>query len=309
MLSWIQPDTHALSNKVRMGSSHPILTGKAQFEEAYAKAILGKRKKALVFGLLFAGALAGSLLVSEVDPHKLLKGLPGFFDYGLRALPVLHMKSLPKDLGEWYWGLGRWLSLLLDTFCIGFMATLLGTAGAFVLCFPASRNLMNRFPIYFLSRRFLEIERSVPDLVYALIFVFAFGLGPVPGVLAITIHSMGALGKLFSEINENIDLSSVEGVRAAGGNWFQVIRYAVIPQVLPNFASYSLLRLEINVRSAAIVGFVGAGGIGQELFLVIRQFIYTDVSAIALLLIATVSLIDITCERVRHSLIGKEDLL
>jgi phosphonate transport system permease protein len=149
----------------------------------------------------------------------------------------------------------------------------------------------------------------VPELVYALVFVFAFGLGPVPGVLAITIHSMGALGKLFSEINENIDLSSVEGVRAAGGNWFQVIRYAVIPQVLPNFASYSLLRLEINVRSAAIVGFVGAGGIGQELFLVIRQFIYTDVSAIALLLIATVSLIDITCERVRHFLIGKEHLL
>ena len=209
-------------------------------------------------------------------------------------------------MGEWYWGLGRWLNLLLDTFCIGFMATLLGTMGALALCFPASRNLMNHFPVYFLSRRLLEIERAVPELVYALIFVFAFGLGPLPGVLAIAIHSMGALGKLFSEVNENIDLSSVEGVQAAGGNWFQVVRYAVIPQVLPNFASYALLRLEVNVRSAAIVGFVGAGGIGQELFFVIRQFIYTDVSAIVLLLIATVSLIDMTCERLRHYLIGRE---
>jgi len=284
----------------------PFLTRKTDVEKAYSSLVLSKRRKGIVFGVLFAGALAGSLLVSEVDPNKLLKGLPGLFDYGLRAAPVLHMKSLSKDLGGWYWGLGHWLSFLLDTFCIGFMATLLGTAGALFLCFPASRNLMDHFPIYFLSRRLMEIERSVPDLVYALIFVFAFGLGPIPGVLAIAIHSMGALGKLFSEVNENIDLSPVEGVRAAGGNWFQVIRYAVIPQVLPNFASYALLRLEINVRSAAIVGFVGAGGIGQELFFVIRQFVYTDVSAIVLLLIVTVSLMDMTCERLRHLLIGKE---
>jgi len=110
-------------------------------------------------------------------------------------------------------------------------------------------------------------------------------------------------------VNENIDFASVEGVRAAGGNWFQVVRYAVIPQVLPNFTSYALLRFEINVRSAAIIGFVGAGGIGQELFFVIRQFIYSDISAIVLLIIMTVSLIDISCERVRHRLIGREQLL
>jgi phosphonate transport system permease protein len=306
MLSWIQPSPQAIGKRVGMESSHPIAVEEALVEEAYERLVSTKRRKALAFGILFAGALAGSLLVSEVDPNKLMQGLPGFFDYGLRTVPVLHLKSLHRDLGEWYWGLGRWLNLLLDTFCIGFMATLLGTMGALALCFPASRNLMNHFPVYFLSRRLLEIERAVPELVYALIFVFAFGLGPLPGVLAIAIHSMGALGKLFSEVNENIDLSSVEGVQAAGGNWFQVVRYAVIPQVLPNFASYALLRLEVNVRSAAIVGFVGAGGIGQELFFVIRQFIYTDVSAIVLLLIATVSLIDMTCERLRHYLIGRE---
>jgi phosphonate transport system permease protein len=212
-------------------------------------------------------------------------------------------------LGEWYWGLGKWLNLLLDTVLIGFLGTLLGVLGASVLCFPASRNLMPRYSAYFLFRRTLEIARAVPELVYALIFVFAFGLGPLPGVLAIAIHSAGALGKLFSEVNENIDPSSVEGVRAAGGNWFQVIRYAVVPQVLPNFASYALLRFEINVRAAAIIGFVGAGGIGQELFFVIRQFVYTDVSAIVLMIMLGVCLIDITCEKLRHRWIGREQLL
>jgi phosphonate transport system permease protein len=168
---------------------------------------------------------------------------------------------------------------------------------------------VGRYSVYFLFRRTLEVARAVPELVYALIFVFAFGLGPLPGVLAIAIHTAGALGKLFSEVNENIDSSSVEGVRAAGGNWFQVIRFAVLPQVLPNFASYALLRFEINVRAAAIIGFVGAGGIGQELFFVIRQFIYADVSAIVLMIIVSVCLIDITCEKLRHRWIGREQLL
>jgi len=100
-------------------------------------------------------------------------------------------------------------------------------------------------------------------------------------------------------------MGPIEGVRAAGGNWFQIIRLAVIPQVLPNYLSYALLRFEINVRSAAVIGFVGAGGIGQELMFVIRQFVYTDISAIVLMIIATVSLIDMTCEKLRHQFIAE----
>jgi phosphonate transport system permease protein len=152
----------------------------------------------------------------------------------------------------------------------------------------------------------LELFRTVPELVFALIFVYAFGLGPLPGVLAIAVHSMGALGKLFSEVNENIAPGPGEGVRAAGGNWMHLVRYAVLPQVLPDFASYTLLRFEINVRASSVVGFVGAGGIGQELFSVIRQFIYVDISALVLLLIMTVALIDITCERFRRRLLGEQ---
>jgi phosphonate transport system permease protein len=279
------------------------------FESVRREAMVSRRRRGVLFGVLFLGSFVGSLVVAEVSPEKIVRGLPGMFDFVRRTLPDLHVNTFVQDIGEWYWGIGKWLSLLLDTILIGFMGTLLGCAAALGLCFPASRNLVKNGSIYFVCRRILEIARVVPELVYALIFVFAFGLGPLPGVLAISIHSAGALGKLFSEVNENIDFASVEGVRAAGGNWFQVVRYAVIPQVLPNFTSYALLRFEINVRSAAIIGFVGAGGIGQELFFVIRQFIYPDISAIVLMVIVTVSVIDISCEKVRHRLIGREQLL
>jgi phosphonate transport system permease protein len=154
----------------------------------------------------------------------------------------------------------------------------------------------------------MEVARTVPELVWALIFVYAFGLGALPGVLAIAVHSTGSLGKLFSEANENVESGPLEGVRAAGGSWAQVMRYGVLPQVMPAFLSYSLLRFEINVRASSVSGFVGAGGIGQELYLVIRQFIYVDISAIVLLLVATVALIDIACERVRHHVIGQAAL-
>ncbi len=151
-------------------------------------------------------------------------------------------------------------------------------------------------------KRLFEFCRTVPDLVFALMFVAAFGLGPLAGVLAIGIHTFGALGKLFAEIIENIDLSPVESVRSSGGAFPAIVRFGALPQVLPNFASYALLRFEINVRASSIIGFVGAGGIGQELFVAIRKFYYADVSAILLLIIITVALIDLVTERIRRHL-------
>ena len=148
----------------------------------------------------------------------------------------------------------------------------------------------------------------MPEIVFALIFVVAFGIGPFAGFLAITVHTIGAMGKLYAEANENIDERQLDGVRAAGGNWFEVIRFAVLPQVLPNFTTYTLWRLELNIRSAAIVGFVGAGGIGQELYHAISFNYYEDISAIVLMVVATIMVIDLTCERLRHRLIGKDAL-
>jgi phosphonate transport system permease protein len=142
--------------------------------------------------------------------------------------------------------------------------------------------------------------------VFALIFVIAFGLGPMAGVLAIAIHSTGALGKQYYEIVENIDMKPVEGVRSTGASWISCMRFAVLPQVSAGFAGYSLLRFEINVREASVMGFVGAGGIGQELIVAVRKFYYSDVSAILLMIILTVFVIDIGTGWIRGRLFGKE---
>jgi phosphonate transport system permease protein len=276
------------------------------FEETWRASRRAKRAKTAIFGGVFLLALAGSLWVSEVSVSQFIKGLPGLVAYIRGTLPTIRIDHIGPDIAEWYWGAGRWLWLLLDTLLMAFMGTSFGALGAFTLCFPAARNLTaHRWPSA-VCRRALELFRTVPELVFALIFVYAFGLGPLPGVLAIALHSMGALGKLFFEVNENIAPQPGEGVRAAGGNWMQVVRYGVIPQVLPAFASYTLLRFEINVRASSVVGFVGAGGIGQELYSVIRQFIYVDISALVLLLIITVALIDIICEHLRWRLLGEQ---
>jgi phosphonate transport system permease protein len=159
--------------------------------------------------------------------------------------------------------------------------------------------LIKNKALYFGTRRFLEFLRGVPELVWALIFVFAFKIGPLPGILAIFVHSTGSLGKMFAEVNENISMEDVEGIRSTGGNWFQIMRFGVVPQVLPNYISYAILRFEINIRASTILGFVGAGGIGHELNLAIRQFHYTDVSAICLMIIGMVILLDFFSEKLR----------
>lgn len=286
-----------------MTNVSPTVDPVAHFETIRAEAARAKRLKRYTFSALFIFAFTCSYVIAEIDPASLVKFIPGVVKYIDRTLPAMGVTTLPSDVSEWYWGLGRWLRLLFETVLMAFLATLGASVGAFLMCFAASRNLMSNSYVYFTCRRIFEFARAVPDLVYALIFVFAFGIGPMAGVFAIAIHSFGALGKMFSEFNENVDLRSLEGVRATGGNWPQIMRYAVAPQVLPLVLSWTLLRFEINVRAASILGFVGAGGIGQELYFVIRQFIYTDISAIVIMIMITVSIIDITCEKLRHRLI------
>ena len=272
----------------------------AVFEQTRHQLRRVRRWYTLLGSTVFALVLGLSCMVGEVRPGQFLEGFGGFFHYLGDITPHIRRGTVLQDIAAWYWGIGTWLKLLFDTLIMAFLATLLGACGAFLLCFPAARNVMRHTAIYWLSRRLTDLARAVPELVYAMMFVFAFGLGPFPGVLAIAIHSMGALGKLFSEVNENIQMGPVEGAYAAGANWCQMLRYAVLPQVLPNFLSYTFLRFEINVRAASVIGFVGAGGIGQELMFVIRQFVYSDISAIVLLIVVTVALIDMSCEKLRH---------
>lgn len=278
------------------------------FENARSELVRQRRVQGILFGALLIAATVGSAIVGEFNIAKLTFGLPRITEYIQKTIPVITLSNFAGDIAEWYYGVNKWLRLLGETLLIAYIATLVGTIGAFVLSFPASRNLAPNNATYFVARRFLEICRTVPDLVYALIFIYAFGLGPLAGALAVAIHSMGGSGKLFAEANENIDPRPLDGLRAVGANWFEIVRYGVVPQVMPNFISFTLWRFEINVRSSAIIGFVGAGGIGDELYTVIRVLYYEDISAIILMLIGTVMLIDLACEKLRHRLIGQENL-
>ena len=276
------------------------------FEGNYRRQKFTRRVWTLLYGALLLAALIGSIAVSDFSIPGLFQGLPKAWNYILGTLPTLTLSNLGGDIAEWYWGFNYWMRLLVETILMGFVGTVLGGVIALLMCFPASRNLVENTGIYFAARRALEFLRTVPELVFALIFVFAFGLGPFAGVLAIAVHTAGSLGKLFAEVNENADPRPIEGVRAAGGNWPMVMRLGVVPQALPNYASYMLLRFEINVRGASALGIVGAGGIGEDLYVAIRQFEYTDISAIMLLLIITTSITDIICETIRHRLIGND---
>jgi phosphonate transport system permease protein len=275
-------------------------------ETAYASAVALKRRRLWLGVALFAVAVTASVWGSEVDLGKLFANLHRFTSYIGRIFLLDNGRPVWTDIGEWYWGFWKWSKQIWETLIIAYLGTLLGALGAFVLCFLSASNLVQSRTTVFVARRFLEFCRTVPELVFALTFVIAFGLGPLPGVLALMIHTFGALGKQFAEVVENIDMKPVEGVTASGGTWTQGVRFAVLPQVLSNFASYGLLRFEINVRGAAIMGFVGAGGIGQDLLESIRKFYYSDVSAILLMIIVTVTVIDLLTERVRHALLGQE---
>jgi phosphonate transport system permease protein len=273
----------------------------------YSQAVATKRRQ-LALGLVLTGvALLISAIGAEVQPLTLWNKIGNFTSYFDRLLKLDTGARVWTDPHEWFWGLARWSRLLGETLLIAYVATLTGAVGAFVGAAPASRNLMRRASVGFVVRRCLEFCRTVPDIVFALIFVAAFGLGALPGVLALAIHTTGALGKLFTEVVENIDMGPVEGVASTGGSWLAQVRFAVTPQVLSNLVSYALLRFEINVRGATVIGFVGAGGIGQDLIVAIRKFYYSDVSAMLLMIIVTVMMIDTLSARLRHRLLAAEN--
>ena len=273
---------------------------------AYAQAVALKRRQLWLgtFVLLICVMVSGQ--IAEISLSKFFQHIGNFTSYFYRIAHLENGQSVLSDPAEWFWGWKKWLGLMGETLLMAYVGTLLGGCAALALCFLASKNITPNNTVVFATKRFLEFSRTVPEMVFALIFVVAFSLGPLPGILALAIHTTGALGKLFAEVVENIDMKPVDGVISTGGSWLHKVRFAVLPQVASNFASYALLRFEINVRGAAVLGFVGAGGIGQTLLEVIRKFYYADVSAVLVIIIATVMLIDAITERVRHRLLGQE---
>src|ERR1700742_1077089 len=278
----------------------------AALTAVYRQAVARRRLRVTLGAAVFFVALVIASVGAEVNLKTLFTYFGHFVSYFDRLLTLDDGRRVWTNIPEWLWGWKKWSLLLGETILISYVGTLFGAVLGFGLNFLAAENTSPGPWLRFIIRRFMEFCRTVPDIVFALIFVIAFGLGPMAGVLAIAIHSIGALGKLFSEIVENADMKPVEGWRSTGANWVACIRFAVLPQVAAGFASYTLLRFEINVRGASVMGFVGAGGIGQELVVAIRKFYYSDVSAILLMIILTVFVIDIGTGWARGRLFGKD---
>jgi phosphonate transport system permease protein len=278
----------------------------ATLNEIYRKAVARKRLRFTIATAVFFAALIVASVGAEVNLPMFFTHFGNFVSYFDRIVTLDNGARVWTDIGEWLWGWKKWLWLLGETILISYVGTLFGALIAFALNFLAAENTSPAPWLRFTVKRFMEFCRTVPDIVFALIFVIAFGLGPMAGVLAIAIHSIGALGKQFAENVENIDMKPVEGLRSTGAGWVSCMRFAVLPQVAAGFASYTLLRFEINVRGASVMGFVGAGGIGQELVVAVRKFYYSDVSAILLLIILSVFVIDIGTGWARGRLFGKD---
>ena len=281
----------------------------ARFEAVRADYLRYKRFYTALFWVGFLACLTLAIIQTGFDIFKIIEALPRSTSFIVKSYSALSWDNFWHDLKDWYWGIGKWLDALLVSLMMAFTATVVGTTVGGLLSFVASRNLAKNYWLYFVTRRILEIARTVPDIVWALIFIYPFGVGPLAGVLALIVHTTGAQGKLFSEVNENVDDKPIEGIRASGGDWFEEIRFAVVPQVLPNFISYTFWRLALNVQAATVMGFVSAGGIGYELITAIRLLYFLDVGAILLMIIGTVFLIDMASEKMRHYFIGKETLL
>jgi phosphonate transport system permease protein len=278
----------------------------AKLNRAYRKEVARRRLRTALVVALFLAALIVAAFGAEVNLKTLFTYIGNFVSYFDRILMLDNSARVWTDFGEWFWGWRKWLRLLGETILISYVGTLIGAVLAFGLNFLAAENTSPGPVLRFVVRRLLEFARTVPSIVFALIFVIAFGLGPMAGVLAIAIHCVGALGKQYSEMVENADMKPVEGIRSTGASWTSCMRFAVLPQVIAGYASYTLLRLEINVREASVMGFVGAGGIGQELVVAIRKFYYSDVSAILFTIILTVFVIDIATGWLRSRLFGRE---
>ena len=204
----------------------------------------------------------------------------------------------PPDFRDWRIYLGE----MLVTLHIAVWGTLLAVLAAVPLGLAASANVAPAW-IHQPVRRLMDACRAINEMVFALLFIVAVGLGPFAGVLALFVHTTGTLAKLFSEAVEAIDPRPVEGIRATGAHPLVEIVYGVIPQVLPLWLSFTLYRFESNVRSASVVGMVGAGGIGVVLFEVIRGFQYAQTCAVLIILVVSVSLIDLLSARLRRRFI------
>ncbi len=248
-------------------------------------------------GIAFGWAGFGSLVAfclwrMDFTPQRLWQGMG--------KLGWLVQFMVPPSHGGW---LGEFSYAMLETLAMAFLGTLLASLAALPLGFLGAKNVVSQRLFHFGLRRLFDGLRGIDTLIWALMFVNAVGLGPFAGVMAIAVSDTGTLAKLFAEAIENIDRHQVEGVRAAGANRLQLMRFAILPQVLPVMLSHALYYFESNTRSATILGVVGAGGIGMQLSDRIRVNNWDEVGFILIMILVVVSLIDALSGTLRQPLI------
>ena len=305
------------------------LSAEGRLVERHWQEMLFKRRLytwASLIGL--AVALMASLwFANETNAGKFFDRLPHFFDFIGDLLPRdgyevwRAMFDLPSPYadgslkydypdGRYYltdnFYVPEYVYKMVVTINIALMATLIGFAFGFILCFLAASNLVTRRWLRFFVRRFMELLRAFPEIVIAGFFLAILSLGPIPAIIAVSIHTIGALGKMFFEVVENADMRPEEGLRASGGNWVERVWFGIVPQVMPNFLSYTLLRLEINVRASTIIGAVGGGGIGETLRLSISRGHEAKTLAIILLLFVTIVAVDQLSASLRRRIVGNQ---
>jgi phosphonate transport system permease protein len=231
-----------------------------------------------------------SAVATEVSLGRMVEGLPYMWDFVRRMVP--------PDLSV----LGNAVRGAIETVQIAIVGTAVAAVLALPVGFAAARNAAPRW-LFYSSRLLLNTFRAVDTLVYALFFVAAVGLGPFPGVLAVIVYTATVLAKLYSEAIEAIEPGPVEAVRATGATRLQVLRWGVLPQLAPQFLSFTLYRFETNIRAAAILGFVGAGGIGFYVQTYLRLLNYPAAASVLLVLVALVMVIDFASSRLRARLV------
>lgn len=195
---------------------------------------------------------------------------------------------------------------LIITVNIAIVSTIIGGSIAFCLCFFAATNLVGAGAVRWVVRRIMEVLRAFPEIVIAGLLTAVLSIGPIAAIAAVSLHTIGALGKLFFEVVENADMKPEEGLRSVGATWLERVRFAILPQVLPNFVSYTLLRTEINVRASTIIGAVGGGGIGEVFRLSIGRDHAAKTYAIVILLLVTIVCIDQFSGWLRRRLVGNQ---
>ena len=270
-------------------------------KQAYLEMTRRKRMYGGILLVFFVALLSsGWILADERNAGGFWDGLPNVFDFPaevfaeawqkLALLPAIFVEHIPA---------------LIETLNIAAVSTLIGALFAMALALLATRGLARWPRLIPVFRRTMDAMRAIPEIVIALVLIYILGGGPVPAVIAIALHTGGALGKLFSEVAENADIKPVEGLASVGASWGQRMWLGVLPQVAPNWLSYALLRFEINVRASAILGFVGEGGIGHDLKLAMQwgQGRYDEVVGIFALLFLAIVVIDQISDHYRNKLV------